>query len=71
MQGVVTGIATMGIELFPREQRSLCALIINLWWAAGACGMALFAYGLRLHSWRLLQYALSAVSLLFVLLQFL
>ena len=68
-QGVVTGLATMGIELFPREQRSLCALIINVWWAAGACSMGLFAYVLRHRSWRVLQYTLSSASLLVVLLQ--
>ncbi|KAK7116390.1 organic anion transporter 3-like isoform X2 [Littorina saxatilis] len=68
-QGVVTSIATMGIELFPREQRSLCALIINLWWAVGSCSMALFAYCLRHQSWRVLQYTLSGVSLLVVVIQ--
>ncbi|KAL8597790.1 hypothetical protein ACOMHN_004905 [Nucella lapillus] len=69
-QGVVTSINTMGIELFPREHRSLSGLVVNMVWAFGACSMAPVAYLLRHHSWRVLQYALSAMSLLLVLLHF-
>ncbi|XP_076443395.1 organic anion transporter 3-like [Babylonia areolata] len=68
-QAVVAGISTLGIELFPRQHRSLSALIIALWWSAGGCGMALFAYLLRHHTWRVLQFSLSSLSLLMVLLQ--
>ncbi|KAK7496002.1 hypothetical protein BaRGS_00012703 [Batillaria attramentaria] len=67
--GVVTGIATMGIELFPQEARSLNALLFNLLWAVGTCSMALISFLLRHQSWRVLQYTLSAASLATFLLQ--
>ncbi|KAL8611901.1 hypothetical protein ACOMHN_033646 [Nucella lapillus] len=69
-QGVVAGISTLGIELYPCQHRSLSALIIALWWAAGGCSMALFAYLLRQSSWRVLQYSLTSLSVIMVLLQF-
>ncbi|PVD20203.1 hypothetical protein C0Q70_20699 [Pomacea canaliculata] len=69
-QGVVTGVATMGIELFTLESRVLIVVVSNLFWAVGTTSMALFAFLLRHASWRVLQYTLSGVSLLTFLLQF-
>ncbi|KAK7503603.1 hypothetical protein BaRGS_00005142 [Batillaria attramentaria] len=62
-QGVVTGMATMSIELFPVNLRHVTALVGSVMWAMGACSMTLFAYLMRDLGWRYLQYALSAVSI--------
>ena len=69
LQGVMTGMATMSIELFPMENRSFSALVGGISWGVAVCSMALFAYLLRDYSWRYLQYTLSGVSFLTVLLQ--
>ena len=65
----MTGLATMSIELFPMEHRSLQVLVGSVLWGLGSSSMALAAYLLREHPWRHLQFALSAASLLICLLQ--
>ncbi|XP_076453582.1 organic cation transporter-like protein isoform X2 [Babylonia areolata] len=66
-QGVMTGKATMSIELFPSEFRSMTSLMMALMWMSGTCGMALTSFLLQDRSWRCLQCVLSAVSLLALL----
>ncbi|XP_070194960.1 organic cation transporter protein-like [Littorina saxatilis] len=68
-QGVVGVMATMSIELFPKEYRSVAVLVDSVFWGLGASIMALPAFLLRDFTWRYLQYALSAVSALICLLQ--
>ncbi|KAL8602215.1 hypothetical protein ACOMHN_022728 [Nucella lapillus] len=68
-QGVVTGKATMSIELFPSEQRSVSVIAMAGMWVIGNSLMALSAYILQHSSWRSLQCSLSAVSLLAALVQ--
>ena len=62
-------MATMSIELFPMENRSLLLVIGSVLWGMGASSMALFAYLLRDYAWRYLQFTLSAASLLVCILQ--
>ena len=62
-------MATIGIELFPMEKRSMQALVGSVLWGMGSSSMALFAYLLRDYTWRYLQFTLSAASLPICLLQ--
>ena len=64
LQGVVTTSATMSIEWFPAEHRSLRSLIGSTVWGLSTCSMSLVAFLLRDHTWRYLQFALSGVSVL-------
>ncbi|XP_070174696.1 organic anion transporter 3-like [Littorina saxatilis] len=68
-QGVVTTMATMSIELFPMEYRSMQPFFFSLIWGMGACSMALFAFSMRELGWRYLQFTLSGTSLFICLLQ--
>nr|KAG5711517.1 hypothetical protein BaRGS_025944 [Batillaria attramentaria] len=65
-QGVVTSSATLTTELFPVETRRLTSPVGSITWGVSSTGMALVAYLLRFHTWRYLQYTLSACSILFL-----
>ncbi|XP_070174694.1 organic anion transporter 3-like [Littorina saxatilis] len=61
-QGVMTGKATMSIELFPGEFRAVTSLVMGAMWMGGSSIMAMTSYLLQDYSWRFLQCVLSAVS---------
>ncbi|CAL1546071.1 unnamed protein product [Lymnaea stagnalis] len=63
-QGTVTSMVTLLLEMFPSRHRRITATYGGLTWAIGAMTMALVAYLFRDHSWRMLQLALSCVSIL-------
>ncbi|XP_076465344.1 solute carrier family 22 member 7-like [Babylonia areolata] len=68
-QGTVTAIATLIIELYPMEHRSIQVLGVTSVWGIASSSLSLVGYLMREYSWRYMQYALSSVSLLTCILQ--
>ncbi|KAK7503596.1 hypothetical protein BaRGS_00005135 [Batillaria attramentaria] len=65
-QGVVTSTATMTTELFPTDARRITVPMDTAMWGFACTSMALVAYLMKGYAWRYLQYALSAVSIVFL-----
>ena len=69
LQGVVTSQATMMIEVYAAKYRSLTLIVGSFFFSFASMSMSIFAYLLQDKSWRYLQFALSLVSLITVLVQ--
>ncbi|XP_076465661.1 solute carrier family 22 member 7-like [Babylonia areolata] len=68
-QGVVTAIATLILELYPMEHRSLQVIGVMFVWGTASSSLALISYLMRGYAWRHLQFALTSVSFLTCIVQ--
>lgn len=62
-QGVLLVLVTMAVELTLTKERKLMAFFLLLSWSIAALTLSAIGFSLRLMSWRTIQYALAAGSL--------